>query len=199
MYFLLPSLQARRKVRRTFFPKLNTKKWIVQFVYVENEVVLGHRKSFFSPIVPPLCFIRKRRNSQTGLACCYVTALLAIAGRAEVKAPKQTFSEKFLFMKGSTLCAASPQCSSLLVTFQKMCWWRPYSSFLYRLGGSDACTSSGGKLVGWWFPCWVWHLDFSCFWPNGLKAYYRAEIAIIPRRCSVWLFLNVGPVTWVHS
>ena len=85
-------------------------------------------------------------------------------------------------MKGSAACAVSPQHFSLLATFQKMCRWRPYSCFLYGLGGSDACTSGSGKLVGWCFPYWVWHLDFSCFWPNGLKAYDRAEIAIIPRR-----------------
>lgn len=46
---------------------------------------------------------------------------------AKEKTLKQTCSEKLLFMKGSTACAVSPQHSSLLVTFQKMCWWHPYS------------------------------------------------------------------------
>lgn len=111
MYFLLPSLQARRKVRRTFFPELNQKKWIVQFVYVENEVVLGHRKSFFFPIFPLLCFIRKRCNSQTGLACCCVTALLAIAGRAPGTSwsPETNFFRKVSVYEGlNIVCSFSP-------------------------------------------------------------------------------------------
>lgn len=156
----------------------------MQFVYVENEVVLGQKKNHFFPIVPPLCFIRKTHSSQTGSECHCAMSSLAVAGEAQAKveALKRTFSEKFLLMRGSTVHAVSPQHSSLLVTFQKMFWWGPYSCFLCQLGGSDACTSGNGKLVTWCFPYWVWHLDFSCFWLNGLKAYYRVEIVIIPRR-----------------
>lgn len=41
--------------------------------------------------------------------------------QAKVEALKQTFWEEFLYMVVSAVCAASPQHSPLLVTFQKMC------------------------------------------------------------------------------
>lgn len=116
-----------------------------------------------------LCFIRKRNGSPTG--CQVSVPCLCWPLQAEVKPLKQILSDSFLLMKGSAAYAVSPQHSSLLVASRRCAGDVLSPVFCTGLDGRSVCTSGSGKLVGWRIPWWIWHLDSSCSWPKGLKAY----------------------------
>lgn len=128
LFFSSPRLQARRKARRTFF---------ISLIQETDCAVCGKTKTQCSSGTKikqseeSQNFVSWGRGAALSPGWCVTVPHLCWPEQEELlakeKTLKQPFSGTLLFIKGSTVSAVSAQHSSLLVTFQKMCWWHPYS------------------------------------------------------------------------
>lgn len=109
--FSTPFPSSQEKGQKDFFSWAQSKKMDCAVCLCGKWSGSGTQKIIFFPIFPLLCFIRKRCNSQTGLACCCVTALLAIAGRAPGTSwsPETNFFREVSVYEGlNIVCSFSP-------------------------------------------------------------------------------------------
>lgn len=91
----------------------------------------GPEKFFFN-------FVLSVRETVLKTGCEVTVPCLCWPLQAKVKTLKQTLSDTFLFLKGSAVCASSPQHSSLLVTSRR-CAADVLSPIF--------CTGLGGRSV----------------------------------------------------